>query len=49
VAFEGLLAVYFAFGLAAGIYFGDAGLLPFHLLLTTGFAAVCYYSLRHAR
>ena len=49
VVLEGLLAVYFAFGLVAGIYFGDAGLLPFHTLLTFGFAAVCYYSVRHAR
>jgi len=49
VALEGLLAGYFFFGMAAGIYFGDAGLLPFHTLLTVGFAAVCYYSIRHAR
>ncbi|GAA4361005.1 glycosyltransferase [Hymenobacter saemangeumensis] len=49
VALEGLLAGYFLFGLAAGLYFGDAGLLPFHTLLTVGFAAVCYYSIRHAR
>ncbi|HEX8328639.1 MAG TPA: glycosyltransferase [Hymenobacter sp.] len=49
VLLEGLLAAYFAFGLAAGIYFGDVGLLPFHSLLTIGFAAVCYYSVRHAR
>ena len=48
VVLEGLLAAYFAFGLGAGLYFGDVGLLPFHTLLTTGFAAVCYYSIRHA-
>ena len=46
---EGLLAAYFAFGMGAGLYFGDAGLLPFHSLLTLGFATVCYYSVRHAR
>jgi cellulose synthase/poly-beta-1,6-N-acetylglucosamine synthase-like glycosyltransferase len=46
---EGLLAAYFAFGLGAGIYFNDFGLLPFHTLLTVGFAAVCYYSVRHAQ
>ena len=49
VVLEGLLAAYFAFGLAAGVYFGDFGLLPFHALLTVGFATVCYYSVRHAR
>ena len=49
VVLEGLLAAYFAFGLGAGIYFGDVGLLPFHVLLTMGFTAVCYYSIRHAR
>ena len=48
VVLEGLLAIYFAFGLAAGVYFNDFGLLPFHTLLTVGFAAVCYYSVRHA-
>jgi len=49
VVLEGVLAAYFAFGLAAGLYLGDYGLLPFHALLTLGFAAVCYYSVRHAR
>ncbi|WP_210516401.1 glycosyltransferase [Hymenobacter terricola] len=49
VVLEGVLAVYFAVGLGAGVYFGDFGLLPFHSLLTVGFAAVCYYSVRHAR
>ena len=49
VVLEGLLAAYFAFGLAAGIYFDDFGLLPFHTLLTVGFATICYYSVRHAR
>ena len=49
VLLEGVLTVYFAFGLGAGLYFGDAGLLPFHTLLTIGFGAVFYYSVRHAR
>ena len=48
-ALEVLLTGYFAFGLAAGFYFGDAGLVPFHLLLTLGFGTVSYYSLRDAR
>ncbi|WP_216688649.1 cellulose synthase family protein [Hymenobacter siberiensis] len=46
VILEGVLAVYFAFGLAAGLYLNDFGLLPFHSLLTIGFAAICYYSIR---
>lgn len=49
VVLEGVLAAYFAFGLGAGLYFNDFGLLPFHSLLTLGFASVCYYSVRHAR
>ena len=46
---EGLLAAYFAFGIGAGLYFDDFGLLPFHSLLTVGFVAICYYSVRHNR
>ena len=46
VLLEGVLAFYFAFGLAAGLYFNDFGLLPFHTLLTIGFSAICYYSVR---
>ncbi|MDO7875898.1 glycosyltransferase family 2 protein [Hymenobacter sp. ASUV-10] len=49
VLLEGLLAVYFVFGMAAGVYAHDLGLLPFHLLLASGFGTVCYYSIRHAR
>ena len=44
---EGLLTLYFAFGLGAGLWLGDLGLLPFHLLLTAGFGLVFYYSVRH--
>jgi len=47
VLLEGVLALYFAFGLAAGVYFDDFGLLPFHSLLTIGFGAIFYYSVRH--
>jgi cellulose synthase/poly-beta-1,6-N-acetylglucosamine synthase-like glycosyltransferase len=46
VLLEGVLAAYFAFGLAAGLYFNDFGLLPFHTLLTIGFASICYFSVR---
>ena len=46
---EGLLTLYFLFGIGAGLYLGDYGLLPFHLLLTIGYGLVFYYSVRHAR
>ncbi|UYZ64388.1 cellulose synthase family protein [Hymenobacter weizhouensis] len=44
---EGLLALYFAAGLAAGLYLRTWGLLPTHLLLTVGYGLVFYYSIRH--
>ncbi|SHI81953.1 Glycosyltransferase, catalytic subunit of cellulose synthase and poly-beta-1,6-N-acetylglucosamine synthase [Hymenobacter daecheongensis DSM 21074] len=46
---EGVLTLYFLFGLGAGIHFGNLGLLPLHLLLTVGFGLVFYYSVRHNR
>jgi hypothetical protein len=45
---EGLLTLYFLFGIGAGLYLGDYGLLPFHLLLTMGYGLVFYYSVRHS-
>ena len=48
-ALEGLLALYFSFGLYAAFRLQDFTLLPFHLLLCMGFGAVFYYSVRHAR
>ena len=44
---EGLLALYFAFGIGAGLYFGDWGLIPFHLMLTVGYGLIFLYSVRH--
>ncbi|WBA42735.1 cellulose synthase family protein [Hymenobacter canadensis] len=44
---EGLLTLYFAFGVGAGLYLGDWGLLPFHLMLTVGYGIVFLYSVRH--
>ncbi|WP_187632130.1 cellulose synthase family protein [Hymenobacter lutimineralis] len=46
---EGLLALYFLFGLGVGVYFRELGLAPFHLLLTVGFGLVFSYSVRHNR
>ncbi|RAK69744.1 cellulose synthase family protein [Hymenobacter edaphi] len=46
---EALLALYFAGGIYLAFRLDNYGLLPFHLLLTAGYAAVVYYSVRHAR
>ena len=43
---EGLLSLYFTFGIAAGIYLGDLGLIIFHIMLALGFAVVFYQSVR---
>ncbi|MFY0599713.1 MAG: glycosyltransferase family 2 protein [Cyclobacteriaceae bacterium] len=43
---EGLLAVYFAFGIGYGFILGDYGLIFFHLMLTLGFGSVFIYSFR---
>ncbi|MFT6882058.1 MAG: cellulose synthase/poly-beta-1,6-N-acetylglucosamine synthase-like glycosyltransferase [Marinoscillum sp.] len=37
---EGLLAVYFAYGIVSGIQLGDYGLILFHLMLAIGFGSV---------
>lgn len=42
---EGLLGLYFLFGIYYGISVGDFGLIVFHLFLSFGFLAVCLYSL----
>jgi cellulose synthase/poly-beta-1,6-N-acetylglucosamine synthase-like glycosyltransferase len=46
---EGLLCLYFLGGIYLGIYFGDFGLIPFHLMVAFGFGCVFYYSVAHAR
>jgi len=45
---EGLLMLYFLFGIGSAFYLKDFGLLPFHILLFLGFGIVFYYSIRHA-
>lgn len=42
---EILLFVYFAFAVASGVYFGDIGFLPYHLIMLSGFGVIVYYSL----
>lgn len=42
--FEGLLAIYFAFGVYKGYQSGDYGLLPFHIILFFGYSLIFVYS-----
>lgn len=46
---EGILALYFASGVAVAFILKDFGLLPFHLMLSFGFGFVCYYSVVHSK
>ncbi len=46
VLLESGLALYFAYGIFAGIQLHDFGLLLFHLMLALGFGAVAYYTYR---
>ncbi len=43
---EGLLAIYFIFGIVSGIRLEDYGLLLFHLMLATGFGYIFLVSLK---
>lgn len=43
---EGLLSLYFIFGIGAGIYLHDWGLMIFHVMLALGFSIVFYHSVR---
>ncbi len=45
---EGILCLYFIFGIVAGISLHDWGLVFFHLMLAAGFGAVFYYSVKPA-
>jgi len=46
---EGLLAIYFLGAIIAAIHYNDTTFIFFHLLLTFGYGAICYYSIRHLR
>ena len=46
---EGLLCIYFIYGIVAGIRMGDTGLLLFHSMLAFGFGAVFYLSIKALR
>ncbi len=45
---EGLLCLYFLFGIVAGLYLRDLGLVFFHLMLMLGFGGVFYFSVKPA-
>lgn len=48
VIFEGLLLIYYIFGLYAGIQFKDYALFPFHIMLVFGYGYVVYRSIKDA-
>jgi len=45
--FEGIFAIYFMGGVAAGIYLQDVTFLLFHILLAVGYGSICFYSIKH--
>ena len=45
---EGVLFLYFVFGIVVGLQLEDSGLLFFHIMLAMGFGSVFYYSIRPA-
>ena len=45
---EILLALYFAGAIGLGIYVKDFSLLPFHFMLSAGFATVAIFSFLHS-
>ncbi|MFY0650396.1 MAG: glycosyltransferase [Cyclobacteriaceae bacterium] len=44
---EGLLCLYFIFGIASGFLVEDYGLLIFHVMLALGYGTIFYYSVKH--
>ncbi len=46
ILLEALLCIYFIFGIAAGIWLKDPGLIFFHVMLALGFGSVFFYSLK---
>jgi len=45
--FEGLLTIYFFLGVVASFYIGDNTFLMLHILLTAGYGATFFYTLKH--
>ncbi|WP_421826261.1 hypothetical protein [Larkinella sp.] len=46
---EGILMVYFLFGIGLGFYFHQYSMLVFHSMLAVGFGLVFLYSLAHSK
>ncbi len=44
---EALLALYFVFGIGAGIYLHDLSFIFFHLLMAMGYATISYFTFKH--
>jgi cellulose synthase/poly-beta-1,6-N-acetylglucosamine synthase-like glycosyltransferase len=43
---EGILCLYFVFGIVAGVWLNDGGLIFFHIMLALGFGSVFYFSVK---
>ena len=43
---EGILSLYFIFGIGAGIWLGDYGLMLFHVMLAIGYGLIFYHSVK---
>jgi cellulose synthase/poly-beta-1,6-N-acetylglucosamine synthase-like glycosyltransferase len=46
---EMLLSLYFLFGIVVAFLIDDFGLLPFHVMLFSGFGMVSYFTVKHSR
>lgn len=46
---EIVLFLYFFFAVAAGIYFGDIGFLPYHMIMLSGFGVILFYAFQQSR
>lgn len=44
---EGLISLYFVFGIFLGIHYNDYALVPYHALMALGFGTIFYFTLRH--
>lgn len=45
--FEGLLMLYFIFGILSGVYLNDYGLIIFHIMLALGFGGIFFITLKN--